>query len=281
MMNNKWIILFLAFVVFGCHSPDYPGYNFKYGFHYKLSAIGSNKIGESKILGITYSVFSLSKNELLNTKTWPVYLTPENSLLDAFLERWNVGDSLTVILTNEKECRGMFSKYLPTDPAYFPLELSVNIKHAVESDQFESWYKRQLTNKQQLDEYLLLLYLEKNGLAADSSYQGIYFESISEDVGEEIIAGEEVWLKYTGYFLDGHPFDMLDEDEFFYYHKGVPDQLIDGLEIAIGRMKKGMKAKIVIPSHLAFGATGSSTGTVPPYTSVIYELEIKKEKNGQ
>ena len=181
------------------------------------------------------------------------------------------------MIENAEASQGMFSNYLPSDPVYYPIELAVRIKHAIGADKFDAWYKRQLKNKKELDEYLMWLYLDKKQIPPDSTYRGIYFEYLSEAEGEEIKQGEEVRLKYTGYFLDGREFDSLKEDEFFYYHKGVPDQLIEGLEYAIGNMKKGMKAKIVIPSQLAFGATGSSTGTVPPYTSVIYELEIKKD----
>ena len=41
-------------------------------------------------------------------------------------------------------------------------------------------------------------------------------------------------------------------------------------------MREGEKAKIIIPSQLAFGENGSSTGIVPPYTSVIYEVTMLK-----
>ena len=41
-------------------------------------------------------------------------------------------------------------------------------------------------------------------------------------------------------------------------------------------MKEGDKTKIIIPSQLAFGEYGSSTGLIPPFTTVIYNLEIIK-----
>jgi FKBP-type peptidyl-prolyl cis-trans isomerase len=39
-------------------------------------------------------------------------------------------------------------------------------------------------------------------------------------------------------------------------------------------MNEGAKAKFIIPSHLAYGEDGSSTGIIPPYTTVIYEIEL-------
>jgi FKBP-type peptidyl-prolyl cis-trans isomerase FkpA len=39
-------------------------------------------------------------------------------------------------------------------------------------------------------------------------------------------------------------------------------------------MKPGGKAKIIIPSYLAYGERGSSTGTVPPFTPVVYQVHL-------
>ena len=50
--------------------------------------------------------------------------------------------------------------------------------------------------------------------------------------------------------------------------------MIEGLEKVLKVLKNGEKAKIIIPSQFAFGETGSSTGIVPPYSTVIYNLEI-------
>ena len=41
-------------------------------------------------------------------------------------------------------------------------------------------------------------------------------------------------------------------------------------------MNEGEKAKFIIPSQLAYGGAGSSTGIIPPYTTVIYEIELVK-----
>ena len=55
---------------------------------------------------------------------------------------------------------------------------------------------------------------------------------------------------------------------------GDPGQIIKGMDIGLRLMKEGGKAKIIIPSQLGFGDKGSSTGIVPPYTSLIYDVEL-------
>jgi len=45
-------------------------------------------------------------------------------------------------------------------------------------------------------------------------------------------------------------------------------------------MKKGEKSKIILPSYLGFGEQGSSDGKIPPYTPLLYEIELLNiEKN--
>jgi FKBP-type peptidyl-prolyl cis-trans isomerase len=46
-------------------------------------------------------------------------------------------------------------------------------------------------------------------------------------------------------------------------------------------MRREEKSLFIIPSGLAFGQGGSSTGIVPAFTSVIFEVEIIDVKPGK
>jgi FKBP-type peptidyl-prolyl cis-trans isomerase FkpA len=46
-------------------------------------------------------------------------------------------------------------------------------------------------------------------------------------------------------------------------------------------MKEGERSLFIIPSKLAFGENGSSTGIIPPFTSVIFEVELIEVKKGK
>jgi len=123
-----------------------------------------------------------------------------------------------------------------------------------------------------IEQSILQKYLTKH-----KQYQylnGIYVKKLKKTGGDTIKNGNSLKLKYAGSFLNGIVFDQLLQNQYFYWKVGTPNQLIKGLEIAIKNMKKGEKSKIIIPSQLAFGALGSSTEIVPPYTTVIYNIEI-------
>ena len=55
--------------------------------------------------------------------------------------------------------------------------------------------------------------------------------------------------------------------------------MIDGLKTALKGMKEGENLKIILPSRHAFGEEGSLAGIVPPYTAVIYDVNIIKVIN--
>lgn len=51
------------------------------------------------------------------------------------------------------------------------------------------------------------------------------------------------------------------------------DNVENGLHEAIQYMRKGDKAKIILPSYLAHGLTGDSD-KIPPMSSVLYDIEL-------
>ena len=62
------------------------------------------------------------------------------------------------------------------------------------------------------------------------------------------------------------------------FQLGKPDQVIRGIEIALHHMRPGGEVRLVIPYYLAFGPEGSSTGIVPPYTTVVYRVKLLSAK---
>ncbi|MFQ5335991.1 MAG: FKBP-type peptidyl-prolyl cis-trans isomerase [Flavobacteriales bacterium] len=118
-------------------------------------------------------------------------------------------------------------------------------------------------------------WLMQNGISHNCYNKGIYYIAIEKGRGRKVKQGRRVSICYTGSFLNGQVFDssatIVSPLDFTF---GNPDQVIEGMERGLGMMAEGGKAKIIIPSQLAFGERGSSTGIVPPYTTVIYELYV-------
>ncbi len=101
---------------------------------------------------------------------------------------------------------------------------------------------------------------------------GLYMLEKTSTNHEKVTAGKRVKVSFKGTFIDGRPVDANDQIIEFVY--GTPDQLIKGLNIVIGTLKKGETTKIIVPSRLAFGESGSSNGSIPPYTPLVYNIKI-------
>ena len=87
--------------------------------------------------------------------------------------------------------------------------------------------------------------------------------------------GDTVVVHYEGKFLNGKFFDSTRQrHEAFQFVYGQQWQVIKGMEDAIGMMREGEKSIFIMPSEMAFGQTGSSTGMIPPFTSLIFEVEL-------
>ncbi|GAB4288249.1 MAG: hypothetical protein Kow0068_14030 [Marinilabiliales bacterium] len=86
-------------------------------------------------------------------------------------------------------------------------------------------------------------------------------------------AGERVLVHYTGYFRDGKIFDSsVMRGEPIKIEVGA-NQVIQGWEKSLTMMKKGDKARILIPYELAYGEKGYPP-VIPAKTDLIFDMEL-------
>jgi FKBP-type peptidyl-prolyl cis-trans isomerase FkpA len=119
-------------------------------------------------------------------------------------------------------------------------------------------------------------YIADIGVKDQAFANGMYYIKLREGNGITTDSARVALLNYKGFFLNGRCFDSGFDSQPFEYFFGVEDQLIPGLVIGLRKMHEGEKAKFIIPSHLAFGGSGSASEIVPPFTTVIYEVELIK-----
>ena len=115
-------------------------------------------------------------------------------------------------------------------------------------------------------------YLAQNKFSSKPNGYGIYELSKTTTNDDKVEVGKKVKIEFESWFVDGKALDNgVQTLEFIY---GTPDQIIKGLNIVIGTLKKGETSKIIVPSRLAFGEQGSSNGNVQPYTPIVYQIKI-------
>merc|ERR1719378_1217643 len=81
-------------------------------------------------------------------------------------------------------------------------------------------------------------------------------------------------VDYEGTLIDGTKFDSsYDRGESATF---APDQVIPGWTEAMQKMVEGDKWEMYIPSNLAYGAGGTPDGTIPPYSTLVFTMQIHK-----
>ena len=117
-----------------------------------------------------------------------------------------------------------------------------------------------------------LNYLSDNNIEETPTESGLVFINILEGSGDSPVAGSKVAVNYTGYLLDGQKFDSsFDRNAPMVFTVGS-GMVIKGLDEAVMLMKRGGKAKVVIPYYLAYGDSGY--GSIPSYTNLVFYLEL-------
>jgi FKBP-type peptidyl-prolyl cis-trans isomerase len=135
---------------------------------------------------------------------------------------------------------------------------------------------KKIEDPEMSEQVLLKKYLKEYDITTKKG--PIYIQQISSGKGIEIKKGSTISIHYKGYFINCLQFDNTYKKMDFTFTYGTPGQVIKGIDIALKGMKKGEKSKLIIPSQFAFGEVGSTTQIIPPYTTVIYELEIVNVK---
>ena len=115
---------------------------------------------------------------------------------------------------------------------------------------------------------------------------GLYFQDIVVGGGIRVGNGDAITFNFQGWLHDGTPVDqgtypvgmfspggIEGVDGLWYYLIGS-GQTLSGWDLGLDQIRVGGLRRLVIPPHLAFGASGSLDGRVPGNAVLVYDLEV-------
>lgn len=115
--------------------------------------------------------------------------------------------------------------------------------------------------------------LGKLSAGFEETPSGLRYKVEEDGTGDKPVKGQTVAVHYKGMLTDGSVFDSS-------YNKGNPiefpigmGQVISGWDEGISLLKKGDKARFVIPSDLGYGAQGAG-GVIPPNATLVFDVEL-------
>ena len=158
------------------------------------------------------------------------------------------------------------------------LKAVFKVKDIIPAAEVEAMQKKQMEERQakmkelsSKEQPAIDKFIAENKITAKPTASGMYYIETKKGSGPSPKATEMVRVHYTGKLLDGTVFDSSVE-------RGQPaefplNQVITGWTEGLQLMKKGGKAKLILPSSLAYGERGAGD-KIAPFTPLYFEVEL-------
>jgi len=304
---NRTIIFIGILFAWSCQS-DQAGFmttldGLTYKFHEHNSDAGVVLPGDLITADVIFrtedTVFFVSSRDLSVPYQF-VVLDPKfgGDLYDALL-LMGVGDSATFIINGDSLFRFDFEiQDLPDFIGKNTLVyMDIRLLSLMPKDVFEKERKTydstmETTGQEYKDREQsgIQTYLDQHNISAIPSESGLYFIEIEPGAGPSLEPGKRVKVDYSVMFINGEIFETTKRDialknnifdsikryrPFEYTHGD--SIMIKGWNEGLSYMTEGGKARLIIPSSLAYGEQGVE-GYIPPFTPLIYEIEVLEVK---
>lgn len=163
---------------------------------------------------------------------------------------------------------------------YTPFKLSLKVIDVMTSDEYEAEQKmiqekESAENAKRLKEepQRIAKYLKDNNINIEPKESGLYFIETFGGNGDSVQNGDMVSVHYSIYNVD----NKLIESSYD-YNQPIPfiygeNQMIPGIEEAVGYMKVGGKSRIIVPSQLGFDDIKIDEN-LPANSTLIIDLEL-------
>ncbi|MFN0032368.1 MAG: FKBP-type peptidyl-prolyl cis-trans isomerase [Flavobacteriales bacterium] len=205
---------------------------------------------------------------------------PVGLRLAEVLRNMKCGDDISLVLPFAEMDNSYLCAY--TDTSTYALtdeiELRMHLVKTFAKREYLDYLMHAAQQGELNEEEAIELYLMNN--AADYLRMGkCFIVKEKETRNDSISAGSEITISYTTHLFNEQSLDTTTVMQFQF---GKPGQIIDGFQYGLSFLNEGEKARIYLPSQLAFGENGNSSGLVPPHTPVYFDvmvLDVKTTEN--
>ena len=211
--------------------------------------------------------------------------------IDEVFSNLRKGDSVVVQAAAEK----VFGPNLPPFLALGQdVTISIGVVEILKEEVFQDYFNDlfEASQQKQTDTDIKIIedYIAENNLNATKTESGLFYVIEEEGDGPEVNEGDTVGVNYTGYVLDGTVFDTSIEEvarENNTFMEGRPyepiefqvgaGRVIPGWDEGLQYLKKGSKAKLLIPSTLAYGDRQASE-VIKANSVLVFDVEVTDVK---
>lgn len=278
MKNNRLIWIFVALIL--CFSMTscrkYSGFKHRSHLYYQFHVLNEDqeqpKTGDFVVVNMALRV----DDSLLSPMTQNNMLMDELYKGDIYtaLRMMHLGDSATFIFDGKKfyeEFLGMGEYPYGKKPIYADIKL-LRIMSKQNLEKAEELYEEQKQQLRQEEDSLIFDYANRNHI--DNKLAGMYCIYLNVGNGELAQKGQMVELLYRARMLDNTEFDRcIDPDHPLTIEVGA-GQVAQGVDIMLLQMREGDKMTMIVPSSLAYGDKGNMEMNIPPYSPLVFDVEL-------
>lgn len=222
------------------------------GIYYNISKTNSAGLAVSSAydLLLAYSLKTIDGKEIIKA---------DSAMFNFYTSQAFDGFKYALLLLKEGE-KGTF--LIPSYQAYYESPPAGVEKYAVIVAEIE--LLDLLSEDDKINNYVK----KKSITVTEKTNTGLRFiRTSATTTNDSLKTGDNVSVKYNGMFLSETSFDSGSFSVVI-----GSNSTIAGFSEGISKLKKGEKAKIILPSTIGYGSKGS--GSIPPFTPLIFDIEI-------
>jgi FKBP-type peptidyl-prolyl cis-trans isomerase len=222
------------------------------GIYYNISKTNSAGLAVSSAydLLLAYSLKTIDGKEIAKA---------DSAMFNFYTSQAFDGFKYALLLLKEGE-KGTF--LIPSYQAYYESPPAGVEKYAVIVAEIE--LLDLLSEDDKINNYVK----KKSITVTEKTNTGLRFiRTSATTTNDSLKTGDNVSVKYNGMFLSETSFDSGSFSVVI-----GSNSTIAGFSEGISKLKKGEKAKIILPSTIGYGSKGS--GSIPPFTPLIFDIEI-------
>jgi FKBP-type peptidyl-prolyl cis-trans isomerase len=297
-----YLFLFTALIVgvMSCGGKQKTDFGIQYEVHTKGSG---KKIQEGDVITLQFNLYGKSKGKdtLLQSSygsPQPFEVPYQAARKDWFSQSLGLvteGDSLSLYVPLDSILRGA------PKPDFIDAKtdgrFTLKVAKVISADEHNKVMQKRMEEMQQqqvamqaemekqmeiqkpIDEEIIKKYIADNKLKVTRTEAGLYYVITSAGSGDSPQTGQMVDVHYKGSLLNGDVFDSSEGKPplAFAYNTGGT---IKGFDAGVGMLKKGGKATLIIPSHLAYGTQGAGD-KIKPFSILRFDIELVDIKPAQ
>ncbi len=276
-------VLLIALIV-ACGSGD-AYKKLPSGLEYKIVINNSKvKVKEGQLM-VAYITYKTDKDSVV----FSTYTTEEKSTIIPIGKPENVGDMNEAFLLLGSKDSAIFK--LPSDSIFKSdakrpsfagkgsfIHVGIRVDTIMSTEDYSKIVEKNSGGQKLIDDELINKFLVDKKLQAQKTSTGLYYIIEKKGSGPNAKAGNEISVLYTGMLMDGTVFDSSENAG------GIPFKVKLGIQSVIPGWDQGLtyfnnksKGKLIIPSHLAYGARGAG-GAIGPNSVLIFDIEVTEIK---